>query len=275
MKISIHIVNHNYLFNAKELDEESGMYYYSARYYAPPTFISRDPLFEKYFWMSPYAYCNNNPVNLIDPDGEEPEGWIKKSKGGGYIYDSRVNTQADAEKHYGSGAKIAPIGYSYNNSKGERVALHDKGRYTVDGKSHTVKDQAPALSQAWTSVKNVLKKLDDGGHNDGALTGRSSSDLENKITDAMGSGLQGFSLLIPPMGLTNDAMIIFGEDAFGNETSTADKAWAIGGLVTLGMSNVPRNAQRAVHNTGKVVDKVLDVRSVIITTGREYEKKQD
>ena len=37
-----------YAFNAKELDEENGMYYYSARYYAPPTFISRDPLFEKY-----------------------------------------------------------------------------------------------------------------------------------------------------------------------------------------------------------------------------------
>ncbi|MFA7103325.1 MAG: hypothetical protein WC142_09050, partial [Bacteroidales bacterium] len=36
-----------YSFNAKELDEENGMYYYSARYYAPPTFISRDPMFEK------------------------------------------------------------------------------------------------------------------------------------------------------------------------------------------------------------------------------------
>ena len=30
----------NYAFNAKELDEENNMYYYSARYYAPPTFIS-------------------------------------------------------------------------------------------------------------------------------------------------------------------------------------------------------------------------------------------
>jgi RHS repeat-associated protein len=58
-----------YLFNAKELDEESGMYYYEARYYAPPTFISRDPLFEKCPFMSPYAYCNNNPVIYIDPDG--------------------------------------------------------------------------------------------------------------------------------------------------------------------------------------------------------------
>ncbi len=60
-----------YSFNAKELDEETGMYYYEARYYAPPVFTSRDPLFEKYFWISPYAYCVNNPVNVIDPTGKD------------------------------------------------------------------------------------------------------------------------------------------------------------------------------------------------------------
>ena len=60
----------NYAFNAKELDEENNMYYYSARYYAPPTFISRDPMFEKYPSISPYTYCSNNPVNRIDPTGE-------------------------------------------------------------------------------------------------------------------------------------------------------------------------------------------------------------
>jgi len=60
-----------YSFNAKELDEETGMYYYEARYMAPPVFISRDPLFEKYPMFSPYAYCANNPVKYIDPTGEE------------------------------------------------------------------------------------------------------------------------------------------------------------------------------------------------------------
>jgi RHS repeat-associated protein len=59
-----------YSFNAKELDEETGMYYYEARYMAPPVFISRDPLFEKYPTFSPYAYCANNPIKYIDPTGE-------------------------------------------------------------------------------------------------------------------------------------------------------------------------------------------------------------
>jgi len=60
-----------YSFNAKELDEETGMYYYEARYMAPPVFISRDPLFEKYPTFSPYAYCVNNPIKYIDPDGRD------------------------------------------------------------------------------------------------------------------------------------------------------------------------------------------------------------
>ena len=62
-----------YSFNAKELDEETGMYYYEARYYAPPVFSSRDPMFEKYSWMSPYAYCANNPVKYVDPSGNDIE----------------------------------------------------------------------------------------------------------------------------------------------------------------------------------------------------------
>ena len=58
-----------YSFNAKELDEETGMYYYEARYYKPPVFTSRDPMMEKKPWLTPYHYCSNNPVGKIDPSG--------------------------------------------------------------------------------------------------------------------------------------------------------------------------------------------------------------
>jgi hypothetical protein len=33
--------------------------------------MSIDPLCEKYYWISPYAYCMNNPVKFIDPDGRD------------------------------------------------------------------------------------------------------------------------------------------------------------------------------------------------------------
>jgi len=63
-----------YLFNAKEYDEESGLYYFVNRYQDPKwgTFISRDLLFEKFFWCSGYSYCLNNPIKLVDPDGNAP-----------------------------------------------------------------------------------------------------------------------------------------------------------------------------------------------------------
>lgn len=59
-----------YLFNGKELDSETGLYYYGARYYDPRVslWLNVDPLAEK--TMTPYAYVNNNPINLIDPDGK-------------------------------------------------------------------------------------------------------------------------------------------------------------------------------------------------------------
>ena len=62
-----------YLFNGKELDEETGLYYYGARYYDPmeSRWLSVDPMAEKYAGWSPYNYTLNNPVNLIDPDGKD------------------------------------------------------------------------------------------------------------------------------------------------------------------------------------------------------------
>ena len=63
------------MFNAKELDNETGLYYYGARYLDPTgaMWLSVDPLFEKYAGMSPYNYCAGNPVKLVDPTGREVE----------------------------------------------------------------------------------------------------------------------------------------------------------------------------------------------------------
>jgi RHS repeat-associated protein len=64
-----------YKFNGKELDQETGLYYYGARYYTPEIgiWLSVDPLSDKYPSLSPYAYCALNPVILVDPDGMEVE----------------------------------------------------------------------------------------------------------------------------------------------------------------------------------------------------------
>lgn len=67
-----------YLFNAKEFDEETGLYYYGARYYEPRVslWISTDPMQEKTSNITTYAYCINNPVAYIDHDGKFSKKWM-------------------------------------------------------------------------------------------------------------------------------------------------------------------------------------------------------
>ena len=79
-----------YLFNGKELDTETGLYYYGARYYDPKIslWLNVDPLAEKYPHVSPYTYTLNNPIMLVDPTGMESEDPI----GPGY-YTATTNSK--------------------------------------------------------------------------------------------------------------------------------------------------------------------------------------
>lgn len=63
--------NTPYLFTSKELDRETGLYYFGARYQDPKLsiFLGVDPLAEKYKGWSSYAYALNNPVKFTDPTG--------------------------------------------------------------------------------------------------------------------------------------------------------------------------------------------------------------
>lgn len=68
--------DNRYKFNGKELDVETGLYYYGARYYNPQLsiWLSVDPLAEKFPNWNPYNYVMQNPINLIDPTGMSPSG---------------------------------------------------------------------------------------------------------------------------------------------------------------------------------------------------------
>ena len=65
-----------YRFSGKEEQGFAGLPWqdFGARMYDPDLarWTTQDPLADQYHGISPYAYCNNNPVNFVDPDGEFP-----------------------------------------------------------------------------------------------------------------------------------------------------------------------------------------------------------
>ena len=73
-------------------------YDYGARQHDP--ILARwdriDPLCEKYYSTSPYAYCANNPVMLVDPDGMEP---IKEKTGTANEF---INLLNNSPRHVGN-----------------------------------------------------------------------------------------------------------------------------------------------------------------------------
>ncbi len=88
-------------YNGKELDRTHGLdwYDYVARRYDGMRFTTMDPLAEKYYEVSPYAYCGDNPVNAIDENGdsiailnlgssclEEHSALLVQKKGSWYYY---------------------------------------------------------------------------------------------------------------------------------------------------------------------------------------------
>ncbi|WP_433831152.1 SpvB/TcaC N-terminal domain-containing protein [Flavobacterium anhuiense] len=72
-----------YLFNGKELDRETNLSYYGARYLDMKTslWLNTDPLMEKYPNYSAYNVCFNNPLVFIDSDGLDPTPFFKSLLG--------------------------------------------------------------------------------------------------------------------------------------------------------------------------------------------------
>jgi RHS repeat-associated protein len=63
-------IGNRYLFQGREYDFATHLYYFRARYYNPETgtWLSKDPLGIS-GGLNLYAFCGNNPVNFVDPSG--------------------------------------------------------------------------------------------------------------------------------------------------------------------------------------------------------------
>ena len=123
-----------YKFNGKELDEETGLYYYGARYMQPAVSIwyGVDPLTEKYTSVSGYAYCLANPVNRIDYDGRDE---IHVNQNGQVIkcIDNKSENitivNANGERSYYADYQIAPVLFGFGNGDNRQIIANVTGYY--------------------------------------------------------------------------------------------------------------------------------------------------
>ena len=105
-------------FLGKEWDHQHGLdlYDFGARLYDPAVgrWTMMDPICEKYYGVSPYAYCFNNPVRFIDSDGKAPGDFfftiIAAAKDFGSFYNDNSIRE---DREYGSTI------YKVRNSKGK------------------------------------------------------------------------------------------------------------------------------------------------------------
>jgi RHS repeat-associated protein len=157
-----------YRFTSKELDKQNGLNWYDfgARWYdvaGVPMWTSVDPLAEKYYNVSPYAYCNNNPVMFIDPDGRD--GIIS-------IYGNNITISANVYL-YGTGATktvLQQMQDDVNNIWGKNYSVEHEGKsYNVsfdinlslyDGEE---KNNPLIIADSWNpySRNNYIKVSDD------------------------------------------------------------------------------------------------------------------
>ncbi len=145
------ILNWTHTFSAKERDSETGLTYFGARYYSSDLsiWLSVDPMSDKYPSLSPYVYCADNPVKLVDPNGEE---WFVNQ-------DGHIKEGENKEDHTLYAVK------GRHDVFGERLTYHRgdrKGQYI----SMSIDDD----------IMNSFK-TDDNGYSQMDLTGKEESGL--------------------------------------------------------------------------------------------------
>ena len=157
---SLLTANWTFTFSAKERDPETGYSYFGSRYYSLDlsVWLSVDPQAAKYPSLSPYVYCADNPVRLVDPNGEEV--WI-------------------------IGDDVAAALEQLQNQTTLVLSLdeHGKLRYSGEAKSDIDKMIVDAINDEDISVNIISTKSNIVGSENGGAYGGNSYENGSVCTD--------------------------------------------------------------------------------------------
>lgn len=175
-----------YKFNGKELDEETGLYYYGARYMDPKLsiWLSVDPLAEEFPSWSPYNFVMNNPLRFIDPDGRAPLDWYQNNKTGNIVWRdgsanikgyTNIGTYTDVATGDGQNWSLRSNGTFRNSNTGqsygnnETVVFHPSTGNTLTSKQNWVQRNIVAEVSLSGSMGTQLGVKVPGGKLEGGI----------------------------------------------------------------------------------------------------------
>ena len=169
-----------YKFNGKEFDEETGLYYYGARYMNPVSSLwyGVDTLAEKYPSISGYVYCVGNPIKCVDLDGKAV--WLFATKLPGTHVPLATHTFLVVTGDNGKVLRYAAYGPQNGNPIGgdkltechyqqDQQVFTDffKGKLNENLKGHPQKVKIPKGMTSNEFDKKVIQTINSFGNIDG------------------------------------------------------------------------------------------------------------
>ena len=147
---------------------------FGARLYNPTIarWTTSDPLSEKYYGISPYVYCANNPICLVDPSGKD---WYSTTDDEGnisYHYNDNIYSQKDLDragiKGEYKGARFKEGNTYYSLFGGTVQYLNNNGIPTFEGQIYEHLDnliiknytQENSSQSSWDTELSVEPKED-------------------------------------------------------------------------------------------------------------------
>jgi RHS repeat-associated protein len=178
-----------YRFTGKERDVESGFDYFGARYYDSriARWMSVDPLAGKYPGISPYVYCVNNPIIIIDRDGKEGETTSSIS------YDDRTR------RHTITSTTTSTTSSTTQNSDGSTttttITTTQTTTVNIDANGNYVDSQGNQTSSTvqTTTVATKTETTTESGFivKEGSMTNTSNSSVKPE-TNKIGNAISGW-----------------------------------------------------------------------------------
>ena len=220
-----------YRFNAKELDGETGNYYYGARYYNPVwgIWLGVDPLANKYPHVTPYNFVENNPIMLVDPTGLGPwqldgnGGWIaEKGDGAETLAQDAGISRAQAYKkmeEQGYGTYVDKDGVTKSAVDPGDVVQVDPPKRSTSTASSDQKNSSNSPSGSSSSNDTRTESASIFDLRSGLNPISNALERADRVADDIAQAVGNLAAIwIPTLSIANGYLTIQnGEDIFGNK----------------------------------------------------------